>query len=71
MKVQAALSRLRYYDGPIDGVILKDSGVNPRKLDQLRKHRSDQITCDCGSWGRLLFLLGDSSGNYYRTRPTD
>jgi hypothetical protein len=36
---------------------------NPRKWDQRFELGSseDQITCDCRSWGGLLFLLGDST----------
>ena len=53
--------------------VLKVSGANPRKLDQRFELGNTEAikSLDCGSWGGLLFLLGDSTGNCYGTRPTD
>ena len=54
--------------------VLKDSGVNPRKLDQrfeLGSTEAIKSLVIAGLWGGLLFLLRNSTGNCYGSRPTD
>jgi hypothetical protein len=56
------------------GIGLADSGVNPRKLDQrfeLGSTEAIKSLVIAGLGGGLLFLLGDSTGNCYGSRPTD
>ena len=54
--------------------VLKDGGVNLRKLDQRFELGSTEAIKSLvigGLGGRLLFLLRHSKGNCYGTRPTD
>jgi hypothetical protein len=53
--------------------VLKDGGVNLRKLDQRFELGSTEAikSLVIGGLGVGFFLLGDSTGNCYGTRPTD